>query len=718
MRTDQRRRTVLIAHPSPDLYGSDRVALASVEALAGRGWRVVATVPQEGALVARLREAGADVAVCATPVLRNAALRPAGLLRILVTSVRSVAPGVRLILHQRPDVVYVSTLTTPLWLLLGRACGHPVVCHVHEAEAGAPMLLQRALAAPLLASSAVIANSEFTRDTLTAAIPPLRTRTSVVTNPVPGPARASAPRNELSGPVRLLYMGRLSPRKGPQVAIEAVAELRTRGVAAHLDVLGSTFPGYEWFEHDLREAVRRRGLDDRVVFLGFRADVWPAIAAADVIVIPSVGDESFGNAAVEALLGARPVIVSDAVGLTEAVADHASAHVVRRGDADALADAVEKVVANWPEQRAAARAGVTAAAERHATGCYGARLDELLIGVGTAGRSGSAVTPLPASTAARPRLVVVILTYRRPEDLRVAVPLVLAQLEDAPCDGSVVVVDNDPAGGAMDLAAEIADDRVRFVHEPAPGIAAARNRGLDEGGDADLLVFIDDDERPEPGWLRTLVGEWLRTRPAAVVGPVVSIYEREPEPWIAAGRFFTGRRRLPTGTEVDVAATNNLLLDLRQVRAAGVRFDLRFGASGGEDTLFTRQLHRRGGRMVWCDEAVVLDVVPAARLTRPFIARRAFRYGNGWSRVALELEAGPGARAVRRAALSAQGLARIAAGSGRVGAGLALSSMRHRAMGTRTLLRGLGMVSGAWGHAYVEYERGSTPGTGAQGVIR
>jgi glycosyltransferase involved in cell wall biosynthesis len=714
----QHRRTVLVAHPSPDLYGSDRVALASVEALVARGWRVVTTVPQEGPLVGPLRRAGADVVVCPTPVLRKAVLRPAGLLRMLATSVGSIAPAVRLMRRHRPDVVYVSTLTAPLWPLLARACGRPLVCHVHEAEAGAPTLLQRALAAPLLASSSVIANSRFTRDTLSAAIPRLRARTSVVTNPVRGPERVSAPRDELAGPVRLLYVGRLSPRKGPQVAIEAIAELRARGVAVHLDLLGSTFPGYEWFERDLREDVSRRGLDGRVAFLGFRADVWSAVAAADVVVIPSVADESFGNAAVEALLGARPVIVSDAAGLAEAVADHASAHVVPRGDATALADAVEKVVANWRQQRAAARAGATAAAERHATARYGDRLHELMTRVATEVRSGSAVTSLPASTASRPRLVVVIPTYRRPDDLRAAVPLVLAQLEDAPCDGAVVVVDNDPSGGALNLAAEMADDRIRFVHEPAPGIAAARNRGLDEAGDADLLVFIDDDERPEPGWLRNLVGEWLRTRPAAVVGPVVSVYEREPEPWIAAGRFFTGRRRLPTGTEIDVAATNNLLLDLRQVRAAGVRFDLRFGTSGGEDTLFTRQLHRCGGRMVWCDEAVVLDVVPGVRLTRRFIARRAFRYGNSWSRVSLALESGRVARAVRRVVLSAQGLSRVAAGSARVGSGVVLASMRHRAMGTRTLLRGLGMVSGAWGYAYVEYARGSVPGTGAQGVIR
>ena len=56
---------------------------------------------------------------------------------------------------------------------------------------------------------------------------------------------------------------------------------------------------------------------------------------------------------------------------------------------------------------------------------------------------------------------------------------------------------------------------MRYVHEPAPGISAGRNRALDEAGDADLLSFIDDDEVPRPGWLSALIDTWLPTRPAA-----------------------------------------------------------------------------------------------------------------------------------------------------------------------------------------------------------
>jgi succinoglycan biosynthesis protein ExoM len=304
----------------------------------------------------------------------------------------------------------------------------------------------------------------------------------------------------------------------------------------------------------------------------------------------------------------------------------------------------------------------------------------------------------------RPRVVVAVLTYLRPEDLPAAVDAVLEQAGGVVADVAVLVVDNDPAGGAMALASRWLGDRVRFVHEPRPGIAAARNRALDQAGAQDLLVFIDDDERPEPGWLGGLLGTWEQDRPAAVVGPVISALPEELDPWIAAGGFFV-RRRLQTGTEVSVAATNNLLLDLEQVRALGLRFDEAFGESGGSDTLFTRQLHRRGGRMVWCDTAVVRDIVPPGRLTRSWVRRRALRLGNSWSRVALALESGSGRRALRRLDLTVSGIARIAGGAARVTWGIVARSMRHRARGTRTVLRGAGMIAGAWGYTYAEYRR-------------
>jgi succinoglycan biosynthesis protein ExoM len=313
------------------------------------------------------------------------------------------------------------------------------------------------------------------------------------------------------------------------------------------------------------------------------------------------------------------------------------------------------------------------------------------------------------TTVVQPRTVTVaVLTFRRPGDLAAVLPLLVAHAGAQDAAGhrvGVLVVDNDPAGSARAVA-EGAGPRVRYVVEPSPGIAAARNRALDEAAASDLLVFIDDDERPHPGWLAALLATREATGAALVAGAVVSEFPAEPDAFVAAGDFFR-RRRLPTGTPITLAATNNLLLDLAVVRRLGLRFDPRFGLSGGEDTLFTRRLGATGAPMVWCAEAVVTDVVPAARLTRGWVLGRAFSSGNSVARVELALAGTRTARTRARLTVAGRGVPRLLGGASRWCLGLATGSLRHRARGLRSAARGAGMVAGTVGVVHLEYRRPS-----------
>jgi glycosyltransferase involved in cell wall biosynthesis len=303
-------------------------------------------------------------------------------------------------------------------------------------------------------------------------------------------------------------------------------------------------------------------------------------------------------------------------------------------------------------------------------------------------------------------MVVAVLTYRRPADLAALLPLLIAQLDDVGMPAGVLVVDNDPDGGAREQVEGLGEPRVRYVHEPTPGIAPARNRALDEAGTADILVFIDDDERPVRGWLRSLLDTYQVTKPAGVVGPVVSSFPDDPDPWILAGGFFR-RRRLPTGTEVAVAATNNLLLDLASVRERGLRFDEHRALTGDEDTLFTRQLTDSGGRLVWCSEALVHDIVPPERMTRRWVLTRAFRMGGSASAVELLVARSARLRAMARVRQMLLGCSRLGAGVARIAVGLITSSQARKAAGARNLARGLGLIAGAIGYVHAQYRRTS-----------
>lgn len=302
-------------------------------------------------------------------------------------------------------------------------------------------------------------------------------------------------------------------------------------------------------------------------------------------------------------------------------------------------------------------------------------------------------------------VVIAVLTYHRNEDLPVLLPLLVEQSAAVPNPTRILVVDNDPAAGAAPVVESLALPGVRYVVEPAPGIAAARNRVLDECGPDDLLVFIDDDERPLPGWLEALLDCHRRYRCAAVAGAVVPDVDSVEDDWLVAGGFFV-RLRHRTGTQQVAASTANLLLDLAEVQRLGaVRFDERFGLTGGSDTMFTRTLVHRGGRIVWCDEAVVVDHVRPERLTRSWVLQRHYRSGNSGSRISVELQDGPWSRLGARLERSCAGLTRIAVGVTRMAAGTVAASARHQARGSRTMSRGLGMLTGAWGGVYDEYGR-------------
>ncbi|MCT2223313.1 glycosyltransferase [Microbacterium paraoxydans] len=368
MTAKENRKTVLLVHPGAEMFGSDRMLLESATGLVEAGARVVVALPSTGLLVAPLREAGAEVVILPMLVLRKVLLTPRGLPRLFRDTFRGLGSAWRLIGRLRPDAVYVSTIIIPQWPLIARLRGTRAVSHVHEAEASGNTLVNRLLYAPHLASARTLVNSRFSLDTIRRALPALADRTRVVANGVASPEHPAPPRSRLDGPLRVLYVGRLSPRKGPDLVIDAAAALQAAGRPVEVTLLGAVFEGYEWFERDLRARADETGVP--VTFAGFHPDIWPFLAEADVLVVPSRVDEPFGNTAVEGVLGLRPVIASDSSGLREAAGGYATAQLVAPDDADAIATALEEVRERWDDHVAGVTASRDEALRRHAPAVY------------------------------------------------------------------------------------------------------------------------------------------------------------------------------------------------------------------------------------------------------------------------------------------------------------------------------------------------------------
>ncbi|GAB2455698.1 glycosyltransferase family 4 protein [Jatrophihabitans fulvus] len=332
---------VLIAHPSADVYGSDLQVAESIAGLRSAGCHVSLHLPEDGPLLERVT--GAETRIEPFLVLRKSLLRPRGLLSLPLLILRDVVRLLRRIRHERPDVVYVNTVTIPLWVIAAWILRVPVMVHVHEAEGAAssvPRVIRTALGLPLLLARSVVANSRASADVLFETAPRLRRKTTVVYNGVPdrGPCD---PERSTAG--RVVLVGRLSPRKGTDIALEAVALLRRTRRDVTLDICGTAYEGYEWFEKQLTDRASLPDLAGAVTFLGYVNPTTDALERAAVVVVPSRA-EPFGNTAVEAQLARRPVVASAVQGLAEVVQHRQTGLLVPTDDAEALAGAIAEVL--------------------------------------------------------------------------------------------------------------------------------------------------------------------------------------------------------------------------------------------------------------------------------------------------------------------------------------------------------------------------------------
>lgn len=296
---------------------------------------------------------------------------------------------------------------------------------------------------------------------------------------------------------------------------------------------------------------------------------------------------------------------------------------------------------------------------------------------------------------------VCVCTFQRPEPLAQLLSSLRAQERVAL--PNLIVVDNSPSGDAQ---AQVTDQypEARYVHEPRPGIAAARNAALEAvPAEAEAVLFLDDDERAAPNWLATLIDCANESAADTVSGPVISHFGEDPPRWLQESGFIR-RTDFPTGPWGYRPATNNVLVRAAWFREAEFRFDEAFSFIGGEDSDLFGRMQAAGARSWWCAEAVVVEDVPAERLSPAWMRQRGLRAGHVR---AMKL--------IRRADRDHPGLglrARIAGeGLGRIGYGLARTAARRL---TRAPVRyvdsiyhreGLGMLQAAAGRRYEEYRR-------------
>jgi len=301
-----------------------------------------------------LLDAGIDLTACflREPHPAAEALRTRGITPIFLSASKwdpSVVMKVATLARRRRiGLMHATGLKgTLVARVAARLVGATAILHTHDLnEPGSALgFLQRVAARP---TDMGVCVSEAVRSLTVCRYHVLQDRVRVIHNGirlqeilnVPPETRAQV-REELglsaNRPV-LVMVGRMHPVKGHRAMLGMLPAITQRCPAAMLVLVGDgpERAGCERLAGELR-------LHNHIRFLGHRADVPRLLAAADVVVMPSVS-EGLGLAAVEALAAGRPVVAFDVGGLREVVMDDITGRLVPAGDREAFVRAVLSII--------------------------------------------------------------------------------------------------------------------------------------------------------------------------------------------------------------------------------------------------------------------------------------------------------------------------------------------------------------------------------------
>lgn len=353
--------TILQVVPRLDSGGAERTTLEIAGAVVRAGGRAL-VVSEGGRFAPEIERTGGEVVIAPVASKNPATIWRNG--RFLARLIEQRGVG---LIHARSRA--------PAWsaLAAARKTGVPFVTTYHGAYQSAGPLKQW-YNSSMLRADLVIANSHFTAERILSDGFENPQRLRVVPRGADlslfNPTRMTDARlkkltaqwglNDDDSAFRLLLPARLTSWKGHEIAIEAAERVKNNLMKSG-DASGKTSgltlvfcggaQGRDGYQQTLRALIEKRGVRDMIHLVGECADMPAAYSWADAVLAPSTRPEAFGRVAVEAGAMARPVIASDHGGARETVIDGANGFLISPEDAEALSDAIERLMLMEPEER-------------------------------------------------------------------------------------------------------------------------------------------------------------------------------------------------------------------------------------------------------------------------------------------------------------------------------------------------------------------------------
>ncbi len=341
-------KTLLIFHPSSELYGADRI-LVKVLANMDSSMKKIIILRKEGPLSDFLKEHVVNIEVhyCDFfPVIYRDIFNVKGILKFFKNYVSFFFYLQKMHKKFQFDYAYINTLSCSFLTIPLSILGIKRFVHVHEIIESPKVIAQVTAGLLKFFATKVVCVSKAVEDNLLKMFPSIAEKSQVIYNGIiPIPTN-----NRLPGSVIRFYLfGRIKYEKGHWFLLNALKDLpKNILVNCRFIMVGSPLLGKENILHEINTFLKKHGLSQVVFQKDFVPDISTEMNLADVCLVPSIMKDPFPTTVLEAMSAGKAVISTNNGGAVEAL-NKSCAILVGPNDVPALAKAIESLVL-YPEK--------------------------------------------------------------------------------------------------------------------------------------------------------------------------------------------------------------------------------------------------------------------------------------------------------------------------------------------------------------------------------
>ena len=340
-------KKILITHSSNDNYGASKILISIVDILYKNGYNIYLILPNNGPLNYNKIIKRTNLQIINMGVFRKKYLNIFGIMNRLYHIVKSSFHIKRFIEKNQIDIVYINTSTLVSPSIAAKLSGIPSIFHIHEIPIRFKFYTKFLVTLfNILPNNIICVSKSVKKFWIKNGLK--KSKTKIIYNGF----NIENSKSKILSNNKIVFtsISRIIPYKGHSLLIRIFEILCKKNKNIHLQIVGDTLPEYQKYFNELKLDINKRGLNNKIKFLGFKKDVMSILNKSDFFIHTPLLPDPLPTVIFEAIKCKTPVITNSLGGAFEILDQGNNGLIIKNDSIEISVDKILQYIDNKKQQ--------------------------------------------------------------------------------------------------------------------------------------------------------------------------------------------------------------------------------------------------------------------------------------------------------------------------------------------------------------------------------